>query len=121
MFNIGVLVKIFERSPYVSKAALFISRVKSSGKEHSDVDIALYGDLSTTEFERVVKELDDLTIARKFDVVAYDLIKDTQMREIIDNTGLTVYVKDDADFTIPSEDEVNIWQFSQIDGDMQDI
>jgi len=115
MFNISVLVKIFERSPYVSKAAFFISRMKSANKEHSDVDIALFGDLSTLEFERVVNELDDLTIARKFDVVAYDLIKDTQMREIIDNTGLTIYMKDNADFTIPTEDEVSVWQFSQWD------
>ena len=77
--------------PQVFGAALFGSRAKGTHKPYSDVDIVLYGDLNFTDVESVIADLDELPLVYKFDVVAYDLIKNPELRQHIERVGVSIY------------------------------
>jgi predicted nucleotidyltransferase len=60
---------------------------------YSDVDIALSGNLSMTDIESVICDLDELPLVYKFDVVAYESIKNPRLKEHIDQVGVVIYKK----------------------------
>lgn len=88
---------VFKNNASIQKAVVFGSRAKGNHAPYSDVDIALYGDIGLLEVENVSCDLDDLPFIYKFDVVAYNLIKNTALREHIDRVGVVIYEKRDND------------------------
>ena len=109
MFNPFDLVAIFEEYPGIEKAVLFGSRATSTHNERSDVDIALFGDLVPSDFNKLTATLDNLPIAQKFDLIMYNSA-DADLRQIINQQGLTVFekglVKPAVDSSI-----VPVWSF----------
>jgi predicted nucleotidyltransferase len=84
---------VFRNNPRVSRAVVFGSRAKGVHEQYSDVDIALYGDLGITDVECVACDLDELPLVYKFDISAYEQIKNPMLREHIDRVGIVVYEK----------------------------
>ena len=87
------VTETLKQIPQVSGAALFGSRAKGTHKPYSDVDIVLYGNLNCTDVERVIADLDELPLVYKFDVVAYGLIQNPELRQHIERVGVSIYEK----------------------------
>lgn len=81
------------RHPNLSQAKIFGSRVLGYTSKYSDIDIALYGDLSDSEISLIAIELDDLHTVYKYDVIHYETINTKELKDDIDNTGVTIYCR----------------------------
>jgi len=88
------VIETFRNDSRILGAAVFGSRAKGNYKPYSDVDIVLYGDLNSIDVERVICDLDELPFVYKFDVVAYGLVKNPELREHIERVGISIYVKE---------------------------
>jgi predicted nucleotidyltransferase len=87
------VTRTFPKVPHILRAAIFGSRAKGDHKPYSDVDIVLYGDLTSTDVESVIADLEDLPLVYQFDVVAYDLVKNPELRQHIERVGVSIYEK----------------------------
>ena len=87
------ITETFKKIPRILGAAIFGSRAKGTHKPYSDVDIVLYGDLSFTDVESIIADLDELPLVYKFDVVAYSLIDNSSFRQHIERVGVSIYEK----------------------------
>ena len=88
------ITEVFKSNPLIFGASVFGSRAKGVYAPYSDVDIAIYGDLSISDVEGVICDLDELPFVYKFDVVAYNLVKNTALRHHIDRVGVKIYCFD---------------------------
>jgi len=88
------MTETFRNDPRILGAAVFGSRAKGNYKPYSDVDIVLYGDLNSLDVERVSCDLDELPFVYKFDVVAYGLVSNPDLREHIERVGISIYEKE---------------------------
>jgi len=89
----NAVASVLQKSPSVHKAVLFGSYAKGTHAPRSDVDIALYGDVDFLEVENIICDLDELPFTQKFDVIAYNLVDNTALREHITRVGVVVYEK----------------------------
>jgi len=92
--DLAAIIEVFKNNPSISGAAVFGSRAGGSHKPYSDVDIALYGDLNILELGRVIRDLDDLPLVYKFDVVAHGLVENPALLRHIEEAGVMVYKRD---------------------------
>ena len=88
------VTETLRNDPRILGAAVFGSRAKGNYKPYSDVDIVLYGDLNPLDVERVSCDLDELPFVYKFDVVAYGLVSNPDLREHIERVGVSIYEKE---------------------------
>lgn len=84
---------VFRRHPEVHRVEVFGSRAMGRFEAHSDVDLALWGDLDMTLLGRIARELDELPLPYLFDVKAYESIGHEPLRRHIDEFGKTLYRK----------------------------
>jgi len=98
MMNFGLksdvldaIVCVLKRNPKIHKATVFGSRAKGNYRPYSDVDIALYGEVDTTDAERIICELDELPTAYTFDVTVYSAVQNSALREHISRVGVVIY------------------------------
>ena len=84
---------VFRRHPEVQRAEVFGSRAMGRFEDHSDVDLALWGDLNPGLLGRIARELDELPLPYTFDVKAYESIGHEPLRRHIDEFGKTLYCK----------------------------
>ena len=104
MFNPIEIVKIFESCPAIKKAVIF------GTDNNDDVDVALYGNVDSEEFEKIADALGELPIRQKFDVVVYDFVNDEELREIIDNSGVVIYEQGNGQFLAAGVEGLPIWE-----------
>jgi predicted nucleotidyltransferase len=81
--NINLIIGVLKACG-AAKAAVFGSRAKGNYRDNSDIDIAVWGDVN---IGHILTELDELPMPYKFDVVAYETIKNDKLREHIDRVG----------------------------------
>ena len=87
----ALLAGVFRAHPEISEVRIFGSRAKGTHKPESDVDLALWGDVTALKAESIAAELDELPLPYRFDVVAFDLIKLQPLREHIERVGIRLY------------------------------
>ncbi|MFN8548691.1 MAG: nucleotidyltransferase domain-containing protein [Candidatus Eisenbacteria bacterium] len=87
---------VLRRHREVREAKLFGSRAKGVARINSDVDLALWGELSPLLEARIQGELDELPTPYTYDVQRYDAILHDALREHIDRAGRTIYVRDES-------------------------
>ena len=87
------VTETFKNDSRILKAAIFGSRAKGDYKPYSDVDIVLYGDLEPSDVERVICDLEELPLVYQFDVVAYGLVKNPELRRHIERVAVSIYEK----------------------------
>jgi predicted nucleotidyltransferase len=86
-----LLTDVFQAHPEVSEVRIFGSRAKGTHAPSSDVDLALWGNLTALQAEAIAAELDELPLPYRFDVLAFDLIKLQPLREHIERVGIRLY------------------------------
>lgn len=77
----------------VTEARIFGSRAKGNFQPGSDVDIALWGNISAATVAAIAGELDELSLPYTFDLQAYDAIRHKPLREHIDRVGRSFYTR----------------------------
>lgn len=82
---------VFRRYPGIWRVKLFGSRAKGTHTAHSDVDLALWGDVDPLRAEAIASELDDLPLPYRYDVLAFESIKLDALREHIERLGVLLY------------------------------
>ena len=88
---LDLICGVFRRHPEVRRADVFGSRALGRFEDHSDVDLALWGDLDLGLIGRIAGELDELPLAYTFDVKAYKSIGHEPLRRHIDEFAKTLY------------------------------
>lgn len=82
---------VLRRHPKVTVAKIFGSRAKGNSQPSSDIDLALWGNISASLVSTISGELDELPLPYTFDVQAYDAINHHPVREHIDRVGQNFY------------------------------
>ncbi len=77
----------------VTEARIFGSRARGNSQPNSDVDLALWGNISLATLAAIAGELDELPLPYLFDVQAYDAIRHEPLREHIDRVGRSFYTR----------------------------
>jgi len=88
--------QVFRGHPEVHEVKIFGSRAMSRFENHSDVDLALWGDLNRDLIARILAELDELPLPYTFDVKAYESIKHEPLKRHIDKVGKILYTVEDS-------------------------
>ena len=85
--------EVLRRHSEVAEAKIFGSRAKGNSQPASDIDLALWGNISASLVAAIAGELDELPLPYAFDVQAYDGIKHQPLREHIDRAGQNFYAR----------------------------
>lgn len=88
-----IIRAVLRRHAEVTEAKIFGSRAKGNFQPNSDVDLALWGNLSVSTIAMIAGELDELPLPYTFDVQAYDAILHQPLREHIDRVGQCFYAQ----------------------------
>jgi len=93
------IIEILKAGSAVDEAILFGSRAKGNYKQGSDVDIAIKG----TEIDHQLVAMlnfqlnEDSAMPYFFDIVHYEGIMETALKEHIDRVGLCIYARHDQE------------------------
>lgn len=86
------LETVFVSHKNIEKVILYGSRAKGTNRMYSDVDIVLVGEkINNREYCELVQEIDDLLLPFIFDISVYHSIKDSNLIESINRTGVIIY------------------------------
>ncbi len=83
--------EVFRRHPEVREVRIFGSRATGRFENHSDVDLALWGDLDQALIARIMAELEELPLPYTFDVQAYESIRHDPLKRHINEFGKVLY------------------------------
>jgi uncharacterized protein len=78
----------------IEKAVIYGSRAKGNYREGSDIDLALFGKVSTKTVADVLDEFEESFLPYTFDIAAYNSIKNDNLREHIDRVGKVFYLRE---------------------------
>jgi predicted nucleotidyltransferase len=90
-FEQELILGVLRRHAEVTHARIFGSRAKGEFQPSSDVDLALWGNISTAALAAIAGELDELPLPYMFDVQAYEAIRYRPLCEHIDRVGKRFY------------------------------
>ena len=86
------MLEIFKEIGEIQKVILFGSRAKNTYKENSDIDLAV--DLEEDSKKLLlIRKLDNVRCALKFDVLNIKYIKNEQLIHDIQTEGIVIYQK----------------------------
>lgn len=86
------LETVFVSHKNIEKVILYGSRAKGTNRMYSDVDIVLVGEkINNRKYCELVQEIDDLLLPFIFDISVYHSIKDSNLIESINRTGVIIY------------------------------
>lgn len=86
------MINIFKEIKEIEEVTLFGSRAKNTYRETSDIDLAI----KVTEDSKkllLIRKLDEIRCALKFDVLNIKHIKNEQLICDIENEGIKIYKK----------------------------
>jgi predicted nucleotidyltransferase len=87
----GTIRETIAAHPAVERAVLFGSRAKGTHRKNSDIDIALWGDLTSLQAEALRIDLDELPTPYRFDIIAYRDIRNPALKSHIDRVGRVLF------------------------------
>ncbi len=83
----SLICSVLNRHPEVSQVKLFGSRAKGCHTPASDIDLALWG-VDALQAESIAAELDELPLPYRFDIKAFESVKQDSLREHIQRRGI---------------------------------
>jgi predicted nucleotidyltransferase len=89
--TIDLINKLFASFSEIEKVVIFGSRARGNFKPASDIDLAIYGEISDKLLRHIAFELEELPTPYKFDVLNYNDIDNIQLKQNIDKDGKAFY------------------------------
>lgn len=86
------MINIFKEIKEIEEVTLFGSRAKNTYRETSDIDLAIKV-IEDSKKLLLIRKLDEIRCALKFDVLNIKHIKNEQLICDIENEGITIYKK----------------------------
>lgn len=83
----SLISSVLNQHPEVSQVKLFGPRAKGCHTTASDIDLALWG-VDALQAESIAAELDELPLPYRFDIKAFESIKQDSLREHIQRMGI---------------------------------
>ena len=83
----SLISSVLNLHPEVSQVKLFGSRAKGCHTPASDIDLALWG-VDALQAESIAAELDELPLPYRFDIKAFESLKQDSLREHIQRRGI---------------------------------
>ena len=84
---------VLQQFPDVETVKVFGSRATGTHHQGSDVDLALFGDLSFETLAQIADALEELPTPYRYDVIAYEGLTHGDLKSHIDRVGLILYEK----------------------------
>ena len=88
------LRRVFGQYPDLKAVKLFGSYATGRATSRSDIDLATVGISDRRQIGRLALDLDDLPIAQKCDVQAYERISYEPLKRHVDGRGVVIYQRD---------------------------
>jgi len=89
--ELEILKSVFDKFDEINEVILFGSRALGTHKKTSDIDLAIKGKLDINTLSKLKYILEEDTILPYFfDVVIYDNIKNTELKNHIDKFGVCI-------------------------------
>ncbi|MEI8128733.1 MAG: nucleotidyltransferase domain-containing protein [bacterium] len=85
------ILDYFKTQPKIEMVKVYGSRAKGNYSHGSDIDFAVYGDLTSSEISHIAYGLYELPTPYKFDVTHYETLKHAGLKEHIDRVGIVFY------------------------------
>jgi predicted nucleotidyltransferase len=90
--ELEILREVFKQFEHIDEVILFGSRAKGTHKNSSDIDLAIKGDVDIQTLSKLKLTLEEDTLLPYFfDVIIYDSIDNSELREHIDKFGEKIY------------------------------
>jgi len=87
---------VFRRFPEIDRVLIYGSRARGDFKSYSDIDLAVIAPTMTPRrFAELWSALEDLPILFRLDVVHWDRVKNTALKEEILRDGRVLYRRDE--------------------------
>jgi len=87
------ILNYFKTQPKIEMVKVYGSRAKGNWEKGSDIDFAVYGDLTDSDLSHIAYELYELPSPYKFDVTHYETLTHEGLKEHIDRVGVIFYDK----------------------------
>ena len=86
------IISVLEQYPKVDKAFVFGSRAKGNYRPDSDIDLAIKGyEITTDDIIAISVDIETIGVTYKFDLIDYNSIKESALKEHIDRVGVEFY------------------------------
>ena len=85
------LRQVFNTYPELTQVKLFGSRATGKASARSDIDLVTLGIVDQHRLGRLALELEDIDVAQKCDLQAYESIHHAPLKAHIDTFGITIY------------------------------
>lgn len=89
--TIELITNLLSSFSEIKEVKIFGSRAKGNYKSGSDIDMAIFGDISEKLLRHIAFELDELSTPYKFDIINYNKIDNLKLKQNIDETGKIFY------------------------------
>ncbi len=89
--ELALLRGVFLRHPEIAAVKLFGSRAKGIHAPHSDIDLAVWGEVDDLQAEAIAAELDELPLPYRYDVKPFATITLRPLREHIERVGIPLF------------------------------
>lgn len=94
---VSLINGVFAKYPEVDKAILYGSRAKGNYRNGSDIDLTLFGSVSSYGLlVKILGDLDELLLPYTIDLSFYINIENINLKEHIDRVGIIFYEKPNA-------------------------
>ena len=93
--TIDAINNLFASFNEIDEVKIFGSRARGDFKRGSDIDLALFGEINEKLLRHITSELDLLPTPYKSDVLNYNDIDNTALKNSIDNDGKIFYQNTD--------------------------
>jgi len=90
---VNILKKFFSTFPEIEEVKIYGSRAKGNFRKGSDIDFAIYGDISFRLLAQISGEIEELATPYKYDVTDYKTIENPDLKDHIDRVGKLFYRK----------------------------
>ncbi len=88
---VQLIQKILANYAQVELAKVFGSRVLKTHQKGSDLDLALYGEISSEIFSHIKSDLEDSNLPYFIDVVIYNQVQNQELKQHVDRHGVVCY------------------------------
>ncbi|MGE5479908.1 MAG: nucleotidyltransferase family protein [Chloroflexota bacterium] len=88
------LRRIFYVHPEIERAVVFGSRARGTHKDRSDLDIALFGNVTFQLQVRISVEIDELNLPWKIDILVFKDLKNEELKTYILEEGIELWIRE---------------------------